>query len=148
MKPESPYEVGFGKPPKRNQFQKGQSGNPKGRPKHSLNLVAVLESALSEQVVITENGQRRTITKFEAMFKQVVNKAAGGDPRAFQQVSGLAIQILGPEPDESKDTPRSPEQERSLLAQFVHRIKQQASDEVMDGAMVDNPQVEESPDAS
>ena len=28
-----PYEVGYGKPPKHSQFQKGKSGNPKGRPK-------------------------------------------------------------------------------------------------------------------
>ena len=27
--------VGYGKPPKRNQFKKGQSGNPKGRRKES-----------------------------------------------------------------------------------------------------------------
>jgi Family of unknown function (DUF5681) len=27
------YEVGYGKPPARSRFSKGQSGNPKGRPK-------------------------------------------------------------------------------------------------------------------
>ena len=27
------YEVGYGKPPKHTRFKKGQSGNPKGRPK-------------------------------------------------------------------------------------------------------------------
>jgi len=133
MSPKIEYEVGFGKPPKRNQFQKGQSGNPKGRPKHSLNLATVLESALAEQVLITENGQRRSISKLEAMIKQIVNKAAGGDARAFQQVSALAIQIMEPEP-ETKDAPRSPEQERSLVVQLVHRLKRQAADEARDGA--------------
>ena len=27
------YEVGYGRPPKKSQFRKGQSGNPSGRPK-------------------------------------------------------------------------------------------------------------------
>lgn len=30
---DKPYEVGYRKPPKHGRFQKGQSGNPRGRPK-------------------------------------------------------------------------------------------------------------------
>ena len=84
------YDVGFGKPPKHTCFRKGTSGNPKGRPKGTRNLATILERALREKVVINENGVRKTITKFEAALKQLVNKAACGDLAAMRQLSALA----------------------------------------------------------
>ena len=33
----SSYEVGYGKPPAKNRFKPGQSGNPKGRPRGAKN---------------------------------------------------------------------------------------------------------------
>jgi hypothetical protein len=78
------YQVGFGKPPVRTQFKAGRSGNPQGRPKGALNVRTVLKRVLEEQVVINENGKRRTITKLEASFKQVTNKAANGDLGAIR----------------------------------------------------------------
>jgi hypothetical protein len=87
---ESTYEVGFGKPPKQSRFQKGASGNPKGRPKGKRNLVTVLERTLRETIVIKENGTRRTVTKLEAAVKQLVNKAASGDLIALRHLTALA----------------------------------------------------------
>jgi hypothetical protein len=77
------YKVGYRRPPKHGQFKKGQSGNPKGRPKGTQNLATVLASELRERVVINENGQRRTVTKMVAATKQLVNRAAGGDIKAL-----------------------------------------------------------------
>ena len=85
----SDYEVGFGKPPAGTRFQKGQSGNPKGRPKGTLNMATVLARTLREKVVINENGQRKVITKLEAAVKQLVNKAASGDLRALRHLADL-----------------------------------------------------------
>ncbi len=85
----SEYPVGYGRPPARTRFKKGQSGNPKGRPKGSLNLATVLERTLRERVVVNENGRRRELTKLEAAIKQLVNKAALGDPTALRQLLAL-----------------------------------------------------------
>lgn len=84
--PEPTNAVGYGTPPEATRFRKGVSGNPQGRPKGSLNVATVFIKTLREKVVINENGRRKTVTKFEAAVKQLVNKAASGDIRAVRQL--------------------------------------------------------------
>jgi Family of unknown function (DUF5681) len=71
-------------------FQPERSGNPRGRPKGTRNLSTVVAAALNEQVIITENGRRRRISKLEAAVKQLVNRAASGESRATQLLLALA----------------------------------------------------------
>jgi Family of unknown function (DUF5681) len=78
------YEIGYRKPPRHTRFQKGRSGNPKGRPRGSKNLATLLDEALGERVVINERGRKRTATKREVFLKQMVNQAAQGDLRAIR----------------------------------------------------------------
>jgi hypothetical protein len=83
------YEVGYGKPPKHTRFQKGRSGNPRGRPRGSKGWITLVREAVSAKVEVRENGRPlRKITKLEAAVKQVVNKAAGGDLRALALLLG------------------------------------------------------------
>jgi len=77
------YEVGYGKPPQHTKFVRGQIGNPKGRPKGSKNFKTLLLAELMTILPIVENGKRKRITKQGAFIKQLVNKAAAGDPRAM-----------------------------------------------------------------
>jgi Family of unknown function (DUF5681) len=99
------YTVGYGKPPKQTRFKKGQSGNPTGRRKGSLNLATVLSATLNEKVVVTERGKKKRITKLAVIVKQLVNKAAAGDLRAVSQVAELKLKMeqnAEREPDSGK----------------------------------------------
>lgn len=80
------YEVGYGRPPKETRFKKGQSGNPKGRPKGSLSLDGLLRRELAKPITITENGKRRRVPKGEALVTRVVNTALAGDLKGLQGV--------------------------------------------------------------
>ena len=87
------YEVGYGKPPKATRFKKGKSGNPKGRPRGSPNVLTAIDRAIHEKVAINENGKRREISKLDAAAKQLANKAAQGDQRAIGQLLAIAAAL-------------------------------------------------------
>jgi hypothetical protein len=87
------YEIGYGRPPHHTRFQKGRSGNPKGRPGGAKNLSTVLSEALNERVIIAENGGRRKISKRQAIIKQIVNQAAKGDWRAAKLLFDILQEI-------------------------------------------------------
>ena len=81
--------MGYGRPPLHTCFKPGHSGNPKGRPKGSKSLEAYVEKALEESVMVQEGGRRRSISKREAIAKQLVNKAASGDLRACKMLNDI-----------------------------------------------------------
>ena len=87
------YEVGYSKPPRHTRFTKGQSGNPRGRAPGAKNLKTLLIDALNELVVVTENGGRRTISKGQAIIKQLVNQSAKGDWRATKLLLDIQLDI-------------------------------------------------------
>ena len=93
MQPERAYEVGYGRPPVHTRFRPGQSGNSKGRPRGAKSVATSVDEALNERVSVTENGKRRKITKRQAMFKQLANRAAQGDHKATQLLLGYLQDI-------------------------------------------------------
>jgi len=72
------YSVGYAKPPVHTRFQKGQSGNPAGRPRAPRDLRTLLFKMLQEEAIVVEGGRRRAVSKLEFILAQIVNKAAGG----------------------------------------------------------------------
>src|SRR5579884_4137762 len=88
--PTGDYEIGYCKPPKHAQFPKGVSGNPSGRPKKPPSMAEVLQNGLNRPVTIVENGQRKTVTKMEAVVESLTDKSIVGDVTASRLLLGFA----------------------------------------------------------
>jgi hypothetical protein len=75
-------DVGDKHPSKDTQFRPGFSGNPKERPKGSVNLRTRIARQLRQMVTATRNGRQVKTSKGDLIALQVVDAAAKGDLKA------------------------------------------------------------------
>jgi len=101
--------VGYRRPPKRTQFQPGQSGNPQGRAKGVRNLKTDLMEELCDKVSVRENGQESFISKQRAIVKTLVAAAIKGDMRATNTLVSFCARTLDNQRDELVEAPTSAE---------------------------------------
>jgi hypothetical protein len=127
-RPVGDYEVGYCKPPVKNRFKKGETGNPRGAPKQvkrdDNNAVPVIADAaeiLNEKIEITERGRKKKAPLREVIARRYIHTAAKSDDpkvlgdlmkfmekvdRAIQEGRGgepLKIIIEGGLPDDYAD---------------------------------------------
>lgn len=89
--------IGYKRPPKNRQFQKGKSGNPKGRPKNTRNLKTDLAEELTSRISITAHGRAASVTKQKALVMALITRAIKGDTRAAIVIVNLVRQLLEPD---------------------------------------------------
>ncbi|MBN1325045.1 MAG: hypothetical protein JW974_02405 [Alphaproteobacteria bacterium] len=119
----SDYENGYMKPPVDKQFQPGQSGNPKGRPRGSKNTYKLLDDILNQKVQMTQDGKQVKINKKTAILLQAANKAAKGDMRAIQTLFPhmLAADIKNEEHE--KIVAALSQDDQKLIEQYTKSLK-------------------------
>jgi hypothetical protein len=102
MSEDNEYNVGYGRPPKGSQFQKGTSGNSSGRPKQDPGIAAVFRKVSKQKVMANGPSGQQSMTKLEASVTQLVNKAATGDLKAMKVLMQMASRfpelVTDPEP--------------------------------------------------
>lgn len=113
------YEVGYGKTPKETRFKPGQSGNPRGRPKHSKNTATILAEELNERISLREGSKQVIITKKQAMVKQLMNKAVQGELRALFFVFQLMQNADATEAEKEKMIENISEEDSKILMRFL-----------------------------
>src|SRR6476661_1259910 len=81
MADEGIVATGYGNPPSASRFRKGQSGNPRGRPKNRSREIPY-DAILGQMVTIREEGRERRVTAAEAFLLQLTQKGLAGDSAA------------------------------------------------------------------
>ena len=112
------YEVGYKKPPRKNQFKPGQSSNPKGRPKLVKSFNDDLKEESEELLTITENGKKIRTTKQRIFIKKIYNAALSGDKTAMKEL----VKLLGNLPEKVEEIKKElSESDKVILQEYVER---------------------------
>jgi hypothetical protein len=83
------YDVGYGKPPKANQFRKGQRKSG-GKVRGEENLISAFKRHVQKRVKINDGDQVRTITLAEAVILKNYNAALQKNSFAMSNMFRLA----------------------------------------------------------
>ena len=121
--------VGYGRPPLHTRYRKGQSGNPKGRPRGTKNLATDLVEELTERIPIREGDRQLRVSKQRALLKALMSKALKGDTRAAGLVLRLIATIMPPDTAAANNTSTEvDENDLAILERFIAR-RQRSSQE-------------------
>lgn len=109
--PETPT-VGFMNPPKNTQFQRGKSGNPRGRPRKPKDNNTILQQVLDRKVRLREGDRQITIRN--ALIWKLRELTLQGDKRAL----ALQRKIMDEAGLATADAQRSGELKERVLKAF------------------------------
>jgi Family of unknown function (DUF5681) len=132
--------VGYKRPPLHTRFKPGQSGNPKGRPRHARNLKTEFLEELCEPIRVREGDREMKISKQRALVKSLIGAAIKDDMRAASAIVSFCTRIFGNEPED--DQPQSTaSDDLEILNEFVGReVRRRAAQGDANGHSQPQPQ--------
>ncbi len=96
-------KVGFGCPPKTTRWRKGQSGNPKGRPKSKSEMVTDAANILTQPIdARTPDGKTVKLDGIEAAYLALCKKGLKGHKTSLLEAIRIMLEIDPAIQDEEK----------------------------------------------
>jgi Family of unknown function (DUF5681) len=118
------YAVGKGRPPLHTRFKPGNRANPAGRPRGARNLKTLLLAALDRrEVVVGEDGKRRSLSKTEQGVSRLADRFAKGDPNATRIVLEMLREVERASPAEPQLQPPFDEHDKEVIRNFIESLK-------------------------
>ena len=115
------YTVGKGRPPKRSQYKKGQSGNPSGRRK----LPDVAEAAariLEQKISVTQDGVMKKMPGLDALLGKAFAKALTGDMRAAEFLIKIVANDNARRPDDGQEDAEHDAADADIIERYYERF--------------------------
>jgi hypothetical protein len=82
MAPPKEYKVGYGRPPLKTRWKKGESGSPRKKPQRQESIVETVDRLLLSPVKLALNGETKRVSALEAIVSQLQLKEMSGNARA------------------------------------------------------------------
>ena len=115
----SEEEKGYGKPPKKHQFKKGVSGNPRGRPKGKKSFTALFKQLENEKITVQINGKTEKLTIEQAILKRVMIDSVAGKSNFARLYLDTKQTILAMPDTAGMSASERNKQDQAILESFV-----------------------------
>lgn len=119
--PKNQYLVGKNRPDPRYQWQKGESGNRKGRPKGSKNLRTIIRQSAKRLVPVRQGGRTRKKTYPEICIHQIEKAVGAGDRWAILAYLSI-IERFEENEDRGKSSQELQREDQAILDYFLDRL--------------------------
>ena len=118
----SEEEKGYGKPPKKHQFKKGVSGNPRGRPKGKKSFTALFKQLENEKITVQINGKTEKLTIEQAILKRVMIDSVVGKSSSARLYVEIKQTILAMPDTAGMSASERNKQDEAILESFLKHL--------------------------